>query len=330
MLILFSRRHITRYNSPVAILAANSSEVIRMLRFALVGVWVGVLAFTSIAAEPMLEVVIRSDVTYATVDAEKLQLDLAVPKAGGPYPCVVCLHGGAWKGGSRKDLSRPVQWADFGTGSKSLIELTASQGYAAASVSYRLAPKNKFPSQIQDVKTAVRYLRANAKQLNIDPDRIGVVGFSAGGHLAALLGTTEKDAGFDGELFPDQSSRVSCVVDFFGPADLTLYCETPGIEKAFMVPLLGASSHDKIELYKNASPTQYVSKATPPFLILHGTADIVVPLLHSQRLHAKLREAGVQSELVTMRNKGHGWFGDDATRSHEMMMKFLNEHLKAK
>jgi len=286
------------------------------------------------AAEPKrLESVTKADIAYGEAGGEKLSLDLASPKvtaaAKGPFPCVVALHGGAWRGGSRKDLSRPIPWADLGvqqTGS--FIEDVASRGYVAASVGYRLSPAHKFPAHIEDVKTAVRYLRAHAKELNIDPDRIGVVGFSAGGHLAALLGTADKAAGFDTGLYPGESSQVKCVVDFFGPSDLTLYAETPGIEKAFMRPLLGGSFDKSPELFRKASPVEYVTKDAPPFLIFHGTADFVVPYVHSTRLHAKLKAAGVPSELVPMRGKSHGWFGDDARDSHERQMKFFAEHLK--
>lgn len=280
--------------------------------------------------KPAPTVTLTPDVEYATVDGEKLMLDLAVPKAPGPHPVVVCFHGGAWKAGSRKDLSRGVVWADFGTGGTSLIEALAARGYAAASVSYRLAPKAKFPAQIQDAKTAVRFLRANAAKYGLDPARVGAVGFSAGGHIAALLGTASAEPAFEGALLPGVSSKVGCVVDFFGPADLTLYSETPGIEKSFMVPLLGASSVSRPELYTRASPVEYVTKDSAPFLILHGTVDVVVPYLHSKRLHEKLLAAGVKSELVPARNKGHGWFGAEAADSLERSVKFLDGHLKAK
>ncbi len=286
------------------------------------------------AAGPLgLDAATKSDIVYGEAGGEKLYLDLASPKvtadAKGPFPCVVALHGGAWRGGSRKDLSQPISWADLGVQqTKSFVEDVASRGYVAASVGYRLSPAHKFPAHIEDVKTAVRYLRAHAKALNIDPDRIGVVGFSAGGHLAALLGTTDKAAGFDTGLYAEESSKVKCVVDFFGPSDLTLYAETPGIEKAFMRPLLGGTFDKQPELFRKASPVEYVTKDAPPFLIFHGTADFVVPYVHSTRLHAKLKAAGVPTELVPMRGKSHGWFGDDARDSHERQMKFFAEHLK--
>lgn len=281
------------------------------------------------AGAPAADLTIRNDITYATVNGVKLQLDYAAPKAGGPHPCVVLLHGGAWKMGSRKDLSRrPPADFDFGNDGKSLTEILAARGFAAVSVSYRLAPKDPFPAQIQDVKTAVRYLRANAKDLNIDPDRIGAFGFSAGGHLASLLGTSAGVKEFEGDLYPEQSSKVQCVVNFFGPADLCLYCETPGIETAFFKAFLGGTSKTKPEVFAKASPVSHVSKDSPPFLHVHGTADLIVPVIHTEAFHEKLLKAGAKSEYVPMKGHGHGWFGRDAEKSAEFALKFLGEHLK--
>lgn len=266
------------------------------------------------------------DVVYASPGGEPLKLDLVAPAGPGPHPCVVLLHGGAWRVGSRKDLSTVRM--DVGTPGKSLAQVLAEKGFATASVGYRLAPKNKFPAQIEDAKTAVRFLRANADKFHIDPDRIGAMGFSAGGHIAALLGTADKSAGFEGELYPGQSSRVSCVVDFFGPTDLMLYCETPALEKIFFVPLIGCPSGDDPDRYKKASPMSHVSKDDPPFLIIHGTADLVVPVIHSERLHEKLTATGVKSELVTVRGAGHGWGGATAAETLDKSVAFLTEHLR--
>jgi acetyl esterase/lipase len=292
----------------------------------LVSLWVFTLSAVAAETKPC-EVTLTKDVTFSVIGEEKMRFDFAAPKTGGPYPCIVGLHGGAWKGGSRKDLSLPSLWVDVGIKDRSFIEEAASRGFVAVSVSYRLAPQHKFPAQIHDVKAAIRYLRAHAKELNLDPDRIGIVGFSAGGHLAALVGTTDKDAGFDVGECLEYSSRVKCVVDFFGPADLSLYAETPGIEKAFMRPLLGASYEEKPEVFRKASPVEYVTKDDPPFLIFHGTADVVVPMVHSLRLQAKLKDAGVKHELIPMKGRGHGWFGEDAKESNERLLKFFAEQL---
>ena len=130
-----------------------------------------------------LPVKVQRNVLYATIDKQRLYLDLAMPKEGGPYPCVVMFHGGAWEAGSRKNLS--VGHKDKnGRVMPSVIERVASRGYVAASVGYRLAPKFKFPAQIEDARAAVRFLCANAKQYDIQPDKFAAAGFSAGGHIA--------------------------------------------------------------------------------------------------------------------------------------------------
>lgn len=271
------------------------------------------------------------DLTYATLGKDELKLDLVVPKTPGPHPCIVCFHGGAWKFGNRKDLTKPTLFAPGGKELEaefSLLETLARKGYAAASVSYRLAPKNKFPAQIEDSKTAVRFLRTNAKKYDLDAERFGSLGFSAGGHLAALVGVTDTDAGFDGKLYPDVSSRVQVVIDYFGPTQLSLYAETPAVEDYFMVPLLGKECRTDPKLYAKASPIEYVCKSTPPTLLIHGNADWIVPIIHSERFFDKLKANGVKTEFVTMKGKGHGWAGDAAEESSKAAVKFLDEHLK--
>lgn len=273
------------------------------------------LVVAALAAAPAPPAVtVETNITYATVGGEDLQLDVARPAGPGPHPCVVCLHGGAWKYGHRSDVA-------------GFTEQLARHGFVAATVSYRLAPKHKWPAQIEDAKTAVRFLRANAARFGIDPDRFGALGFSAGGHLAALLGTADKDAGFEGPLYPGQSSRVQCVVDFFGPADLALFCQSPGIERAYFRPFIGALFRDNPDVYRKASPIAHVSKDDPPFLIVHGTADLIVPVIHSERFRDRLAAAGVPVELLTVKGGGHGWGGTDALTTSAVTLKFLADHL---
>jgi len=282
------------------------------------------------AVEPS-ETIAHPDLLYATIGNEKLKLDLVLPKGPGPHPCVVCFHGGAWRGGSRKDLTKPTLFAPGGKEKGvefSLLDMLARKGYAAASVSYRLAPGAKFPAQIIDAKTAVRFLRTNAEKYDLDPERFAALGFSAGGHLAALLGVTDSKAGFDGKLYPDASSAVQVVIDYFGPAQLSLFAETPGVNDAFMVPLLGKECRTDPKLYAYASPIEYVTKAAAPTLIIHGTADFIVPIIHSERFYDKLKDAGVKVEMLKMKGNGHGWAGDATEESAKAMLKFLDENLK--
>jgi acetyl esterase/lipase len=272
----------------------------------------------------LLPVDVKRDVLYDTIDKQKLYLDIAVPKEGGAYPCVVVLHGGAWMLGSRKDLS---------SGSRknpSIIEQVAARGYVVATVGYRLAPKFKFPAQIEDARSAVRFLRAHAKDYHIPAGKFAAGGFSAGGHLALLLGLAggvkEWDAG--GNL--DESSKVQCVVDFFGPTDLTLYSGSPGIVDSYLVPVFGKACKTDPEVLKKASPINYVSKDAPPVLMFHGNLDVIVPIVHSEKLLKKLRGAGATAELVTVPGEGHGWNGPTLARTLDQSVKFLDQHLKGK
>lgn len=283
--------------------------------------WIGSALLLGLVASPALAEPLplqtERDITFAAVDGQKLQLDIVRPKNGGPYPCVVCLHGGAWRFGSRKDVVR-------------FAEAIAARGYVVASVSYRLAPKSKFPAQIEDARTAVRFLRANAKSYDIDAARFAAAGFSAGAHLSLLLGVVEKSPELDGTLYPEQSGRVQCVVSYFGPTDLSLYAASEGLEDAYMVPLLGKEAKTDAKLYKRASPIEYVSKSSPPVLMFHGTFDLVVPILHSERMLKKLHDAGAKADLVKVPGEGHGFTPPVMVKTTEQTIQFLDAHLKGK
>ncbi|HMU92617.1 MAG TPA: alpha/beta hydrolase [Anaerolineales bacterium] len=232
--------------------------------------------------------VVERDVTYCIMNGIELKMDVYYPSSNdGPWAAAMYIHGGGWSNGDKAD----------GAGAKEIGPLRAA-GFLVVAVNYRLAPQNLFPAMIEDVKCAVRSLRAHADEYNLDPDRIGVWGGSAGGHLAAMLGTTDKNAGFDVGEYLDQSSRVQAVVDMFGPADLTVPFEG-GYESARRV-------FDGFDAAR-ASPVTYVSADDPPFLILHGTEDELVPLEQSQILLARLQAAGVPAELVIVANAAHGF-----------------------
>lgn len=281
-------------------------------------------AFPASAAEPAAAVKVERNIPFTTAGGEKLMLDLAAPAEGGPHPAVLLLHGGAWSLGTRKDLSESDK-----RGTPSIIEQIAARGYVVASASYRLAPKHRFPAQIEDARTAVRFLRANAKTFNLNPDKLGAGGFSAGGHLALLLGLADKDA-FKNDDLPQHSSRVNCVVSFFGPTDLSLYSASEGVEDAYMVPFLGKACKTDKTVYAKASPLEYATKDDPPVLMIHGTFDFVVPIVHSERMLKKLQDVGVKSDLITVKGEGHGWDGKTAAKTTDDTIRFLDEHLKGK
>jgi acetyl esterase/lipase len=234
------------------------------------------------------------DVPYCTPDGLEQTLDAYFPASGGPWPAVVWVHGGGWVEGDKAE----------GAGWRSLND----QGYLVISVNYRLAAYDiKFPAMIEDVKCAIRYLRAHAGEYNLDPERIGVMGASAGGHLVALLGTADASAGWDDGEYADQSSRVQAVVSMAGVMDFTLPMYD-GIAMAIYYASGELGGKDS-EANRAASPVTYVTPDDPPFLILHGDEDGVVPLDQATALHDRLTEAGVPSTLVIVRNGDHSLRG---------------------
>ncbi len=260
---------------------------------------------------------IERDVVYGTAQGTPLLLDLAMPKTGnGPFPVVVFLHGGGWSEGNRQEMNH-------------FIEGVAGLGYVGVTVAYRLVPAARFPAQLEDCKAAVRWLRANAAKYRINPERLGVVGFSAGGHLASMLGVTGKNDGLEGAGGnPDQSSRVQAVVSFFGLTDFSTRDWPSDLEKGVIEPFLGGSFANHADEYRRASPITYVTSDAPPFLFFHGSEDKLVPVDQSKRLGEKLRNAGVFAEVNVLEGEGHGF--TDATNQKAMrrMLDFLDAQLK--
>lgn len=235
------------------------------------------------------------DVTYCAPDGIAQKMNVFYPKqlSDQAMPIAVYIHGGGWTAGDKGS----------GAGSADMQGLLA-RGYIVASLDYRLAPQSKWPSQITDVKCAIRHLRAHAATYKLDPNKIGVWGGSAGGHLVAMLGTTDASAGFDVGEYADQSSRPQAVVDLFGPADLPVMLT--GRAELVGRTVFGATSRDDPVLVK-ASPVTYITPDDPPFLILHGDKDTTVPMEQSQILYDKLKAGGVTATLVIVKNAGHGF-----------------------
>ena len=258
------------------------------------------------------------NVEYANPDDQHLQLDIARPaKSDGPLPAVLCIHGGGFRAGDRH-------------GYDNLCIRLAQQGYVAATVEYRLAPKYQFPAAVYDCKAAVRWLRANASKYNIDPERIGVTGGSAGGHLAQFLGVTIGVKEFEGDDGnPEQSSKVACVVNQYGPSDFT---KSYGHSKdaAEVLPLwLGGNLEKAHRRHIEASPLYWVTPDAAPTLCIHGTKDDYVAYEQATWMVDKLKAADVEAELLTMEGAGHGFHGGDADKAEQAMIAFFDKHLKA-
>jgi acetyl esterase/lipase len=263
------------------------------------------------------------DIEYARAGGRRLLLDLHLPAGRGPFPVIVWIHGGGWLSGSKD-------------GGPALRQ--AGRGYAVASINYRFSYQARFPAQIEDSKAAVRWLRANAAQYDLDPDRVAAWGSSAGGHLAAMLGTAGDRADLEGGGGNiDFSSRVQAVLDWFGPADL-LNMESQGLacdlidHDSILSPesqLIGCALQSCPEKADRASPVKYVTEDDPPFLIMHGTADCLVPPLQSQGLHDALKAAGVESTLKLLQGAGHGGDAFDRAENQRVVDEFLDRHLSA-
>ncbi len=273
----------------------------------------------SLSAQPPLPT--ERDVTYCTLDGVELKMDIYRPqRSAAPTPALLYVHGGGWTGGDKRS----------GEGIRDIPELLA-RGYLVAAVNYRLAPRYKFPAMIEDVKCVVRFLRANAERFSINPEKIGAWGGSAGGHLVDLLGTADATAGWDVGQYLEQSSRVQAVVDMYGPTDLTVLFE--GANPRLMEQVFGTSDRNSETLQK-ASPVNWVSSDDPPFLILHGERDPLVPVSQSQIFYEKLRAAGVPATFVIVKNAGHGFapLGRPISPSRQELTKmigdFFDQYLK--
>lgn len=272
---------------------------------------------------------IERDIPYVTDGDPSQSLDIYLPEKASekPLPLLVWIHGGGWLGGSKSE--------NPGAG------LTARGLYATASVEYRFSNKAIFPAQIQDCQAAIRFLRANAKKYNIDGDHIGIWGGSAGGHLVALLGTAGG-----ANAFPkigdnrDESDRVQAVIDLFGPADFAAVkmqvAAAKSVKNIFnfedmsspYAKLFGAIPGENVDLEKSASPVTYVSKDDPPFLIVHGTVDQLVPYAQSTELAEDLKRAGVDVLLQTIPGANHGGPQFSTPAMNQLYKNFFDKHLK--
>ena len=272
----------------------------------------------TLAVEPET-VELREDICYARVDGYELLLDLYTPMdAHEPLPLVVWIHGGGWRGGSKKNCRA--------------AKVLTGYGFAVASVDYRLTDRATFPAQIQDCKGAIRFLRSSASEFGIDPNAVGVWGSSAGGTLAALVGTSGKVKELEGEVGGnlDYSSEVQAVCDWFGRKQFMAFADPNGYDTprlARVESLFKGTVDQRKQLAKAASPLTHIDKKDPPFLIMHGAKDSVVPVGESEDFYKALKRAGVPAELIVVEEAGHGL---SDPKNNEPVRDFFIKHLKKK
>lgn len=259
---------------------------------------------------------------YAGQDNPRQKLDLYLPEkpTDKPLPLIVYIHGGGWEGGEKSDTGL-------------LFELIKSGGYAGASIGYRFTQEQKWPAQIHDVKAAMRWLKAHAKDHGIDADKVGLTGISAGGHLVSLLGTSGGVKELDGSVgTAGELPKIACVANFCGPANFLTFPgkgsiidpEKPGTA---ITKLFGGPMSQHLVEAKAASPVTYVSKDDPPFLHIHGTADNLVPYSQAEEFDAALEKVGVSSTLLTGKDAPHVFFSAELLNK---MRVFFDKHLQGK
>lgn len=270
-----------------------------------------------------------TDIAYASLSTIQ-KLDLYLPEGNGPFPLVVNVHGGGFIMGDKSDPPSRAAIAQF-----------VANGYAVASIGYRLSGEAKAPAQIHDVKAAVRFLRANAEKYDLNPDKFAGYGASAGGNLVALLGTSCGVPALEGSDLGNaaQSSCVQAVVDWFGPTDLALmdrqfagtscpadHTQAGSVESQY----IGAPLLTRPDLVQAANPITYVTAKAPPFLIQHGTADCIVPPAQSQMLYDALKSA-IGADKVTLtylKGAGHSDLQFSSPANLRIVLGFLSKYLR--
>ena len=262
------------------------------------------------------------DLEYASIDGHRLLLDLYSPEQEEGAPLLVWIHGGAWRAGSKSRM--PLS---------ALVE----EGWAVASVDYRLTPVARFPAQVHDLKAAVRFLRARASDYGLDAEKIVIAGNSAGGHLAALVGVSNGHQDLEGSVgrHLGESSEVQGAVSYYGASNLTSILEqsTPhglGVRIPALQLLLGAQPEDDPEIARLASPLFHVDASDPPLLLIHGDQDPQMPINQSHELDGRYQELGLSTQLEVVHGAAHGGpeFYDE--RRFKILKEFLKTEVLSK
>ena len=261
-----------------------------------------------------------ADILYAVIDGRQLALDLYMPNDVDNPPLLVWVHGGRWLRRTKEDV---------------FTTALVGEGFAIASIDFRLSVDAPFPAQIHDIKAAIRFLRANATTYGYDATRIGIHGRSSGGHLTALVGVTNGNKELEGSVGEhlDQSSDVQAVVSYFGASNLTSILDqsTPfgiTLRSAALALLLGGSLEQKMELAKLASPVFHVDATDPPLLLLHGDQDPQMPINQAHELHGVYKEHGLPVHFEVIHGAVHGSEEFFDQKRNALVTAFLKEHLR--
>jgi len=266
-------------------------------------------------AEPLR----TENVTFAIIEGVSLTLDAYLPQTLGPNPAVILVHGGYWQSGDKADHV-------------SLGKRLAAWGYAAFAINYRLAPEFPFPAAPGDVQCAVAWVREHATKYHVDPDRIAVLGTSAGGHLAALAGLAAAPAA---PPAPWQSScggletnlQVQGIISCYGPLDLPFYAQEGEEARRIVTTFLGRPCHMAPDLCRIASPIFYAVTDAPPTLLIHGTADEAVSYENSERMYTALQAVGVEVTYLAVEGAGHGFISQFDTPESQIAMGAIQDFL---
>jgi acetyl esterase/lipase len=263
---------------------------------------------------------VQRDIEYARAGEHSLKLDLYLPSSDTKaFPLIVWVHGGAWRGGSKSEMP--------------LLPLV-EEGFAIASIDYRLSTVAPFPAQVQDIKAAIRFLRAKSSEYHCDPTRVAIAGASAGGHLAALVGVTNGNAELEGDAgdFTRQSSKVQAIVSFYGASNLqTILAQSTPFGLNMRVPalqlLFGGQPAEKPELARLASPVAHVDGNSPPLLLFHGDQDPQMPVNQSLELQGAYEKAHRPVELHVLHGAKHGGTEFYAPEQLRLVVDFLRRNL---
>ena len=262
-----------------------------------------------------------ADIPYGVVDGHELKLDLYMPRDVASPPLLIWVHGGAWRGGSKERVLTAIAFVE--------------DGYAMASLEFRLSGDAMFPAQIHDIKAAIRFLRGKSQSFGYDATRIAILGASSGGHLVELVGVTNGHEELEGDVgdYLDQSSDVQAIVSYFGASNLTtiLNQSTPhGLR--VRVPALdlfiGGQPEDKVELARLASPVFHVDATDPPLLMLHGDQDPQMPINQSHELHSAYKKYDLRVQFEVVHGAAHGGAQFSDEKRTALVEAFLDNQLR--